>query len=463
MRAEDAKPADSGAPLAGRSGHPPDDPRPAAPVAAPDVPAPESRAAEPSVRAAAAPETTASEPAARTPPAREVKRAAAADAARPAAPVTPEGAAAVPVPRKRRGLRFLLMVLVPLAAAGGGWLYLQGGRYVSTDNSAVGAEKVLITPEVSGRVIDIKVTEGQTLKPGDPLLTIDPEPYRIALASAQAQLDRVKTEFQAAKGDLQSLERQISLQREAIALRQAEVDRKQSLLASRVTSPNDVEASRILLSDSRGKLEQLVQAATSIRNKLSGDDNLPIGRYAPYLEADAAVAKARRDLDATVLRSPIGGVATQVSAIQMGRYLAAGTAIFAVVDTEHPWIDANPKETDLTYVRPGQPVEIVVDAFPDQPLHGVVESISPGTGAQFSVLPAQNASGNWVKVVQRVPTRIALDPGQASGKLRAGMSASVSIDTGRVRTLETVLGFDPRTLAPDWAKAAYAHAAAPQR
>jgi membrane fusion protein (multidrug efflux system) len=175
-------------------------------------------------------------------------------------------------------------------------------------------------------------------------------------------------------------------------------------------------------------------------NALLGNPDLPIEQFPAYAQAKAALDQAQRDLDHTVLRAPIAGTATQVDGIQLGRFVAAGTPLFSVVDASAPWVDANPKETDLTYLKIGQPVTIDVDTFPDHPFHGKVASVSPGTGAQFAILPPQNASGNWVKVVQRVPVRIAFDPGEDVSGLRSGMSVTVDIDTGHRRSLGTLLG-----------------------
>jgi membrane fusion protein (multidrug efflux system) len=148
-----------------------------------------------------------------------------------------------------------------------------------------------------------------------------------------------------------------------------------------------------------------------------------------------------------VLRAPISGAATQVDAIQLGRFVTAGMPVFSVVDDTNPWVDANPKETDITYLRPGQKVTMDVDAFPNRTFRGTVATVSPGTGAQFAILPPQNASGNWVKVVQRVPVRIAFAPDQDTKDLRSGMSVNVEIDTGRSRSLGKLIGslFEPST------------------
>ena len=174
------------------------------------------------------------------------------------------------------------------------------------------------------------------------------------------------------------------------------------------------------------------QKATTL-SSLLGDPNLPLEKFPDYAQAQAAVENAERDLAHTVLRAPIDGTATQVDNIQLGRFIAAGGPIFSVIDDSNPWVDANPKETDLTYLRLGQKATLDVDAFPDRTFTGTVIAVSPGTGAQFSILPPQNATGNWVKVVQRVPVRIAFDKGQDLGLLRTGMSVNVEIDTHHSR------------------------------
>jgi membrane fusion protein (multidrug efflux system) len=338
-------------------------------------------------------------------------------------------------------LRLTLLVLIPaligLVALS---YYLLGGRYVSTDNAYVGAQKVLITPEVSGKVVRIAVAEGQRLKPGDELFAIDAEPYRFTAQEAEARLVRVRSDFAALTAGLASLARQIELSRQTLAAARADFDRKTRLLGDRISSQSDLDKARVALAAAQGQLEQLEQQERTARIQLLGEPDLAIERYPQFIEATVALERARRDLANTVLRAPIAGVATQVSSIQMGRYLTAGMAVFSVIGSDTLWIDANPKETDLTYVRPGQAVTITVDAFPERRWKGTVGAISPGTGAQFAILPPQNAAGNWIKIVQRVPTRIEFAPGQDLRRLRAGMSATVEIDTGRQGRLASMLG-----------------------
>lgn len=344
-------------------------------------------------------------------------------------------------PRKRRWLRFFLLVAVPaLAAVVGGEFYLRGGRYISTDNAYVGAQKVLVTPEVSGTVSEIRVTEGQSLKQGDVLFSIDRTLYEIAHAQAKAALAKAENDYHTLINRHQALKTQIGLAQDTLALRQSELDRKSGLLRNKVTSVTDVETYRINVQTARAALEVLQQQDHETLAQLSGKEDEALANYAPWLTAKAAVEQAQWNLDHTVLKAPLDGVATQVSNIQMGRYLPAGSTVFAIVSDKALWVDANPKETDITYLVKGQPATITVDAFPGRPLKAHVDSISPGTGAQFSLIPAQNAAGNWVKVVQRVPVRLVFDDEVDLGKLRAGMSADVEIDTGRQRSLSTLLG-----------------------
>ena len=347
-------------------------------------------------------------------------------------------------------LRVTLMLIVPaLVAAAGLFLYLMGGRYVSTDNAYIGAQKVLITPEVSGKVVRIAVVEGQLLAPGDELLSIDPVPYRLAAEEAEAKVARVRSDFDNLKSTFASLGKQIELARQSVAANQAELDRKTSLLENRISTPSDLDKSRMALAVANGLLEQLQQQKATVRNQLLGDTELPADKYPQFVEATVALQRARRDLANTVLRAPISGTATQVASIQMGRFLTAGMAVFSIIGTDNVWVDANPKETDLTYVRPGQPVVITVDTFPSREWRGKVAAISPGTGAQFAILPPQNAAGNWIKIVQRVPLRIEFEPGQDLRRLRSGMSATVEIDTGRRGRLAWLLGSSAVAQDPD--------------
>jgi membrane fusion protein (multidrug efflux system) len=336
----------------------------------------------------------------------------------------------------RKNLRLILLVILPLIAAliGLGF-YMTGGRYISTDNSYVGAPKVLITPDISGRVSRSAVAEGQHVNVGDVLFEIDPAPFRLALTQAQSKLASVRADFANQKTNFKSLTTLVDLAQKNVELKQRDVDRKTTLAASRSGSQADVDTANAAMVSAQLQSQYAEQQRANALNQLLGNPDLPIEQYPAYMQAQAALEQAQRDLDHTTLKAPIAGIATQVDNIQPGRFVAAGTAVLSVIDDGAPWVDANPKETDVTYLRVGQPVTIDVDAFPDHSFHGTVASLSPGTGSQFAILPPQNASGNWVKVVQRVPVRIAFNKGEDIHSLRAGMSANVEIDTGRRRSL----------------------------
>ena len=334
----------------------------------------------------------------------------------------------------RKRLRMILLVLAPaLAALIGIALYLSGGRMISTDNAYVGAQKVLITPDISGKVIHVAVREGQHVKPGDELLTLDGEPYRLALEQAKAKLESVRTDFNKLKSNFTSLSTLAQLAQKNVELKQRDVERKSKLVSTQAGSQADLDTAGGALVTAQLQAQYTAQQRDDTLNQLLNDSKLPIEKLPAYAQAKAALDQAQRDLDHTVLRAPISGTATQVDNIQLGRFVAAGGPILSVVDDEAPWVDANPKETDITYLRLGQKATLDVDSFPDHTFKGTVIAVSPGTGSQFSILPPQNASGNWVKVVQRVPVRIAFDKDENTKLLRSGMSVSVEIDTGHSR------------------------------
>jgi membrane fusion protein, multidrug efflux system len=336
----------------------------------------------------------------------------------------------------RRRLRMILLIVVPMIAAVAGLgFYLSGGRYISTDNAYVGAQKVLITPDISGKVSGIVVREGQHVAPGDVLFEIDAEPFKLALAQAQAKLASVRVDLSNLKANVKSLATLAELSQKNVELKQRDVERKAALLAKSTGSQLDLDNSAAATVTAQLMAQFALQQKASTLNQLLGDPDLPLEDFPAYRQAKAAVEQAERDLNHTVLRAPMSGTATQVDNIQLGRFVMAGTPVFGVIDDAAPWVDANPKETDITYLRVGQKVAIDVDTFPGHTFRGTVGSVSPGTGAQFAILPPQNASGNWVKVVQRVPVRIAFDPDQNTKDLRSGMSVSVEIDTGRSRSL----------------------------
>jgi membrane fusion protein (multidrug efflux system) len=346
-----------------------------------------------------------------------------------------DASAPTPAPRKnRKRLRMVLLVMLPLIAlVAGGYFYLSGGRYVETDNAYVGAQKVLITPDISGKIVSIAVREGQHVKPGDELFTLDAKPFQLALDAAQAKLAAAKTDYEKLKTTYTSTKTLVDLADKSVTFKQRDFERKTDLAKRGASTQVDVDnaANAVVAAELQAQLGKQ-QLATTL-SQLLGDPNLPLEKFPEYMQAQSALENAQRDLAHTVVRAPISGTATQVDNIQLGRFIGAGSPVLSVIDDEQPWVDANPKETDLTYLRVGQTATLEVDSFPNHTFTGRVVAVSPGTGAQFSILPPQNASGNWVKVVQRVPVRIAFDKDEDTARLRAGMSVNVAIDTHHSR------------------------------
>jgi membrane fusion protein, multidrug efflux system len=361
-------------------------------------------------------------------------------------------------PRRRRALayirrfrRVLLLVVLPLVALIAGLtFYMSGGRYVTTDDAYVGAQKVLITPDISGKIEKVVVREGQQVNEGDVLFEIDPVPFRLAAQQAKATLDQARTTYDNLVANIKIYGQMQDLAQQGVDLKQRDVDRKTTLAKSNFGSQLDLDNAGTALVTASAQLQFLKQQLSSSKTQLLGNPDLPLEQFPPYALAKAALDQAERNLDHTVMRAPMSGVATQVDQIQLGRFVVAGTPVFSVIDTSNPWVDANPKESDFTYVGVGQPVTVDVDAFPDHVFKGTVGSLSPGTGAQFAILPPQNATGNFVKVVQRVPVRIYFDRNDSYvRKLKAGMSAYTSIDTGHRRSLAALFGFSPAVAAKE--------------
>ena len=351
----------------------------------------------------------------------------------------------------RRYRRVLLLVVLPLVAVTAGVaFYLHGGRYVTTDDAYVGAQKVLITPDVSGKIVNVAVKEGQTVTTGDTLFQIDQVPFKLAVAQARAKLEDAKTSHETLVANVKLYGQTLDIVNAGIALKQKDVERKSSLVKSNAGSQLDLDNSGTALVTAQAQLQLVKMQQSNALNQLLGNPNLPLEEFPAYMQAKAALDDAQRNLDLTTVRAPMNGVATQVDQIQLGRFVMAGAPVFSVIDIAAPWVDANPKESDFTYVAVGQSVTIDVDAFPNHVFKGTIGSLSPGTGAQFAILPPQNATGNFVKVVQRVPVRIYFDANDKYvRKLKAGMSAYTSIDTNHRRSIAALLGLSPAAAAKE--------------
>jgi membrane fusion protein (multidrug efflux system) len=268
------------------------------------------------------------------------------------------------------------------------------------------------------------------------LYRLDPRQFQIALDNANANLKQTALTIDAMKQDYQHMLSDAAAEESQVALDQTNYDRDAALLRSGTVSQAAFDQARYTLQTDKGKLESLRQQAQTQLARLGGDADIPTTQHPQYRQALANVEEAQRELEHSVVKAPFSGIVTNVPSIAPGKYLAASTTAFYLVDTDHVWVDANPKETELTYVRPGQPATVTVDTYPNAVWHGTVESISPAAAQEFSLLPAQNTSGNWVKVVQRVPLRVRVDTSDPSlPPLRAGISVEVDVDTAHARGL----------------------------
>lgn len=367
-----------------------------------------------------------------------------AEASAPASPAAaPSGSDAAPKPtpnpsgaaRRARWRGPLMLGGIAVVVLGAGYFWLSSGRYVSTDDAYVRAAKLMVSTDVSGLVSDVDVKEGEEVKAGEVLFRIDPRAFKIALADAEANLAQTTLTLKSMKQDYQRMLSDIAAQEAVVANDEATFERYQVLVKSSSISQASFDQARFALTGDKNKLASLKHVADEELDRLGGDPNFVIEKHPQYLKAKAAVDEAQRQLDHATVRAPFDGIATAVDSLQPGLFLVAQTASLTnqgavgIVSTDNVWIDANLKETDLTHVKAGDKVSITVDAYPSRTWQGAVASVSPASGSEFSILPAQNASGNWVKVVQRIPVRIRVDRHAGDPPLRAGMSAVVDIDT----------------------------------
>ena len=337
---------------------------------------------------------------------------------------------------RRRLVRWGFFALLPFALIAGAYWYITGGQVMSTDDAYVQAETVGISTDVSGIIQGIDVANNQHVDPGQVLYRLDPGQFQIALDNAKANLAQAALTIDAMKQDYSRMLSDAAAQQAQVELDRTTFDRNAALLPGGGTSKATYDQARFTLEVDKNKLKSLNQLAAVQLARLGGNPDIPVTQHPQYLQAKAQADEAQRQLDHTVVKAPFAGIVTNVPSIAPGKYLAASTTAFYLVDTDHLWVDATPKETELTYVRLGQSVTVTVDTYPDAEWHGVVESISPAAAQQFSLLPAQNTSGNWVKVVQRINMRIHLDTSdKRMPALRAGMSVEVHVDTGHPRGL----------------------------
>jgi membrane fusion protein, multidrug efflux system len=336
-------------------------------------------------------------------------------------------------------IRLVLLVAVPFVLALiGGALWLRGGRTVGTEDAYVKADIAQIAPEVSGRVVQVLVRDHELVEAGAPLLKLDPVPFRLALDKAEAELDNARSTVETARAqwsETQSELAEVESQADYLA-RQA--TRQQALAATGATSVTKLEEAQNAAGVAKDRIGVVKKRLARMLAALVGNPNIATDDHPLVRERRAERDRAALDLARTTIAAPVGGTAVNVK-LQPGEQVRAMTPLFVVVAKTRPWVEANMKETDLTYVEPGQKASVVLDIYPDVAWAAEVDSISPATGAEFAILPPQNASGNWVKVVQRLPVRVRLLPHSGEPPLRAGMTATVTIEIDRQRSLAGLL------------------------
>jgi membrane fusion protein (multidrug efflux system) len=346
-------------------------------------------------------------------------------------------------------VRLVLLVAVPFVLALiGGAIWLHGGRTVGTDDAYVKADIAQIAPEIAGRVIQVMVRDHQSVEAGTPLVKIDPVPFQLALDKAEAELDNARTTVETARaqwhetnGELREAESQAEYMTRQAA-------RQQALAATGAASITKLDEAQNAAARARDRVGIVKRRLARMLAALVGNPDIATDDHPLVREKRAERDRAALDLRRTTILAPVSGIAVNVK-LQPGEQVKAATPLFVLVAKTRPWIEANMKETDLTHVKPGQKARVVLDIYPAVTWTAEVESISPATGAEFAILPPQNASGNWVKVVQRLPVRVRLMPHAGEPALRAGMTATVTIDINRQRSMAGLLSGSASAASPE--------------
>ncbi|MFL6618889.1 MAG: HlyD family secretion protein [Povalibacter sp.] len=327
-------------------------------------------------------------------------------------------------------LRLPLMIIGPLLILGVvGYFYWFGGRYESTDDAYVRAGQVSISSNVAGRVVDVLVHDNQQVHKGDVLFKLDAAPLRIAVSETDAQLAKQRLQVESLKATYKQRQADLAGARDTLTYRQSEFERQQRLLSKGISSQAQFDAASHARESAQQMYSSAQQQIAAALAALGGDASIPVDKHPLVMEAQAQLDHARLNLSYTDVLAPSDGIVTKVEQLQVGSYIAAAQPVFALVSKDNVWIEANFKEVQLAHMQPGQTAEVVIDALPGHKFTAKVTSLSPGTGTEFSVLPAENATGNWVKVVQRIPVRLQIENLDDSLALQSGLSAQVEVDT----------------------------------
>ena len=336
-------------------------------------------------------------------------------------------------PRSNRGRRFVLLVIVPiLAIALGAFFYLRGGRYVTTENAYVKSNIIAVSTDVSGRVRAVNTQNNQLVSAGDTLFTLDAEQLLLRLSEARAQMDVVRTEVESHRAEHREVEVSLAEAEARVAYFNKQFQRHNTLKKQGIGSAQAADDALFNLRSAEQRIKVLSEKLKITLAGFGGDAELPVEQHPSWLRAQAQHNQALAQLDKTIVIAPADGIVSNVT-LQTGEYVKAGEPVFSLIETARIWVDANLKETQLMHVLEGQRATIEVDAYPGRQWQATVSTIAPATGAQFTLLPPQNATGNWVKVVQRVPVSLTIEQPENAPRLRAGMTVSVRIDTRHQR------------------------------
>ena len=339
------------------------------------------------------------------------------------------GRVGTPTRPLRQRLRMPLMVAGPaVVAIGALWWYLTSGRYVETDDAYIQAARTVISADVSGRILTVEVHDNQRVTKGQVLYRIDPAYLQAALNDAKAQLGIARLQVEALKATYQQKLAENKSAQETLDYSQRDYDRQKKLLSSGVSSQAQFDQAANALEVARQRVASTQKDIENTLAQLGGNPDMPVNEHPMVQRTQAVVDQKQIDVNDTVVRAPENGIVTKVEQLQVGDYMTAATPVFSLM-SDRLWVEANFKETELTHMRPGQEATVEVDTYPDAEFHAKVESLSPGTGLTFSLLPPENATGNWVKVVQRLPVRLSLENTNPDAPLHAGLSATVEVDT----------------------------------
>jgi membrane fusion protein, multidrug efflux system len=335
--------------------------------------------------------------------------------------------------------RLLLLVGVPaVLVAAALALWLQGGRFEETENAYVKAHMIAVTADVSGRVVEVGVRDNEPVAAGALLFRIDPAPFELVVARAEAQMAVVRTEVEGLRAEHRVALADAAEAGERIGFLTRQLERQAKLKERGMGLESSFDEARHNLEAARRRLESSREKAARVLTALGGDAKLPTHAHPSFLAARAARDSGRDELARVRVVAPAAGIVSNMR-LQTGERVERGVPVFSLIESRPMWIEANFKETQLTHMREGQEVSVVADAYPDAKWRGRVSTIAPATKAEFAILPAQNSSGNWVKVVQRVPVLITLDAApDGQTPLRAGMTVTARVDTGHVRSLSAL-------------------------